>query len=146
MEKIKNIELKDPEIYEIDDVLNSPLNSFVSIQGQIFKLNKKSLYVGEEDNKCKIKFKDLGDIKLQKADNIYLRGIVVRDGDSIALYIRDSKDILIQKVLAEQIISSTTESINKEPVKKKDFLGIIIFIFSIILVVFFFIKNKLKNK
>lgn len=146
MEKIKNIELKDPEIYEIDDVLNSPLNSFVSIQGSIFKLNKKSLYVGEEDNKCKIKFKDLGDIKLQKADNIYLRGIVVRDGDSIALYIRDSKDILIQKVLAEQIISSTTESINKEPVKKKDFLGIIIFIFSIILVVFFFIKNKLKNK
>lgn len=146
MEKIKNIELKDPEIYEIEDVLNSPLNSFVSIQGQIFKLNKKSLYIGEEDNKLKIKFKDLKDVKLQKSDSIYVRGIIVRDGDSVAIYIRDSRDILIQKVLAEQITASTTESINKGSVKNKDFLGIIIFIVSIILVVFFFIKNKLKNK
>lgn len=149
MEKIKNIKLQDPDIFEIDDILNSPINSFVSTQGQIFKMNKKSFYIGDEENKLKIKFKDLGDAKFQKADNVYIKGIVVRDGDTKAIFIRDKNDFLLQMVLSEKESTpstSVTSSLNSLKNNKKDFLGISIFIVSIILVIFFFIKNKLRKK
>ncbi|HNV97347.1 MAG TPA: lamin tail domain-containing protein [bacterium] len=148
-EKIKFVELQNPDIFEIDDVLNSNLNSFVSIEGQILKINKKSFYIGDEDNKLKIKFKDLEDLKLQKSDNVYIRGIVVSDGETKAIYIRDKNDVLIQKVLSERESpppTSTIESLDNLQNKKGDFLGIVIFISSIILIIFFFIKNKLKKK
>ncbi|MDD4290412.1 MAG: hypothetical protein PHH83_04070, partial [Patescibacteria group bacterium] len=149
VEKIKLVELLNPDIFEIDDILNSRLNSFVSIEGQILKINKKSFYIGDEDSKLKIKFKDLGDLKLQKADNVYLRGIVVNDGDTKAISIRDKNDVLIQKVLSEEesiFPSSTIESLENLQDSKKDFLGIIILSISIVLVIFFFVKNKLKKK
>jgi|GEM_PF-1986305 hypothetical protein len=148
LEKIKSIKLEDPNILEIDEVFSSALNSFVSIEGQILKMNKKSFYIGDEENKLKIKFQNLGDLKLQKADNVYIKGIVVRDGDSKAIFIRDKNDVLIQQVLSEEeSVSSASTTVHLDNLKnnKKDFLGIIILIASIILIIFFFVKNKIKK-
>ncbi len=144
-----NIKLEDLEIYEIEDINNLNLNSFVSISGEISKVNKKSFYIGTEDAKVKIKFNSIGDLQLNKADNVIVRGVVVKDGDVNALYIKDENDILIQRVLGVQEVSSSTEEMNNLNInedKNKNLIGYFIAGIAILGVGFYFVRNKFIKK
>lgn len=146
---IDNIKLSEPEIYDLEDINNLNLNSFASVSGEIFKVNKKSFYVGTEESKIKIKFQSIGDLKLNKSENVIVRGIVVKDGEEKAIYIRDKNDILIQQVLGEQETATSTQSLNNlenKSNKNNNLIGILIIGVAVLGVGFYFFKNKLIKK
>lgn len=145
----QKIPLNLPEYYleEIDEDL---LNSFVSISGQISKVNKKSFYITADENELKIKINN-SQIKLNnfsKNDLITVQGFLTQDSANLVLIPRHPNDLIKSEILGDKeedpILNSntTTEMMNLDKNKNKTNTTNILLGSGIVTSLGFIFKNK----
>jgi len=110
--KIKPAEIPEIEKCSLEDLDETMLNFLIAVSGKISKLNKKSLYLQDDEQELKIKLNndeiDLSD--LEKGDNLIIRGLLINYQDKLTLIPRNQDDIVESEVLAESEINLSATS------------------------------------
>ena len=113
--------------YYIEEINEDIINSFISTNGQISKLNKKSFYIIDNEEELKIKINS-SKIKLDefsKDDFVTINGFLTQYNDDLILIPRNQNDLIKSEILGEkeeELISNLnteTEIINLDESKKK---------------------------
>jgi DNA/RNA endonuclease YhcR with UshA esterase domain len=110
--------------YYIEEIDKDAIDSFISISGQINKLNKKSFYIIDDENELKIKINN-HQIELNefsKNDFITITGLLTQYNDDLVFIPRNQKDLTKSKILGDKeemtISNSSTKTeiidLNKE--------------------------------
>lgn len=110
-----------PTEYYIEEINEEIINSLISINGKISKLNKKSFYITDDKDELKIKINN-DQIKLNnfsKDDFITAQGLLSKYGDDLILIPRNQNDLikidnLENEEKTELATSTTTINLEKE--------------------------------
>ena len=110
--------------YYIEELEKEMIDSFISTNGQISKLNKKSFYIIDNENELKIKINN-DQIKLDdlnKDDFIVVKGLLAQYDDGLILIPRNQNDLIKSEVLGieeGEESTSSPEIINFDEEEKK---------------------------
>ncbi len=119
IEVVDSVKLLNPDEILISNIDEGLLGSFISIRGQISKLNKKSFNIKSDEDEFKIKVvtNDIDLKKFTKEENVFISGVVIKEKDSFVLalgnksdFIKDQQaeensDILGEKIENQEMIS-----------------------------------------
>lgn len=155
------INMAEPEILELEDVIDDYFDSWQKIRGVVVKKSGKNIYLAtseDEDYILRVYNKNPNkDIKIEKGQEIIASGLLV-DTDSLPkLIVFDPSDILLsQEVLGEKIENIESQEQDLEEATSTEYkvesknenkqLILVGFIFLLLIILLYFVNKKYIRK